>query len=349
VTARLEVDEATVAFGARQVLRGVGFALEPGSIGCLLGPSGSGKTTLLRAIAGFEALTGGEIRLHGQPVSRPGWGLPPERRQVGMVFQDYALFPHLSVAGNIGFGLRGRRNGERTARVKELLGLVGLPDYGRLYPHQLSGGQQQRVALARALAPRPRLLLLDEPFASLDRELREQLAREVRTILRNQGTTALMVTHDQLEAFAMADQVGVLQEGRLVQWDSGYNLYHRPANRFVADFIGRGVLLRGRVVNGQEVETELGIIRGTVPASCQKGCIVDALVRPDDIVHDDGSSLRGEVTDKAFRGAEFLYTIRLQSGTQVLCLAPSHHDHAIGERIGIRLDIDHLVVFPRDS
>jgi iron(III) transport system ATP-binding protein len=266
-----------------------------------------------------------------------------------MVFQDYALFPHLTVADNVVFGLRGVRNGERTRRVRELLALVGLPDYGRFYPHQLSGGQQQRVALARALAPRPRLLLLDEPFASLDIELREQLAREVRVILHNEGTTALMVTHDQLEAFAMADQIGVLQEGRLAQWDSGYNLYHRPANRFVADFIGRGVLLHGRVLDGEQVETELGIIRGTLPQGCHSGCLVDALVRPDDIVHDDASSLVGEVTDKAFRGAEFLYTVQLRSGVKVLCLAPSHHDRAIGERIGIRLDIDHLVVFPRDS
>jgi iron(III) transport system ATP-binding protein len=345
----LEARGLTVRFGRRAALDGVSLTLDTGRIGCLLGPSGSGKTTLLRAIAGFEGLSAGEIRLRGQVVSRPGWALPPERRRVGMVFQDYALFPHLNVESNIAFGIQSLRPAERTSRVQELLELVGLPEYGKRYPHQLSGGQQQRIALARALAPRPELLLLDEPFASLDVELREQLARDVRNILHNERTTALLVTHDQLEAFAVADEIGVLQEGGLVQWDTGYNLYHRPGNRFVADFIGRGVLLRGTVLNSQQVETELGIIRGTIPSHCRKGCPVDALVRPDDIIHDDASGLLGEVVDKAFRGAEFLYSLRLPSGAKVLCLAPSHHDHPIGDRIGIRLDIDHLVVFPRES
>ena len=204
------------------------------------------------------------------------------------------------------------------------------------------------MALARALAPRPRLLLLDEPFSSLDVTLREDLAREVRNILLREGTSGLLVSHDQFEAFAFADEIGVLHEGRLRQWDSAYNLYHRPADRFVADFIGQGVLLPGRVGAQGRVNTELGEVDGTPPAGCQAGDDVELLVRPDDVLHDDASPLQAEVAERAFRGAEFLYTLKLPSGARLLCLAPSHHNHAIGQRIGIRLDIDHWVMFRRN-
>jgi len=343
----LEVMDCTLAYGETPVVWRFSFALEKGSIGCLLGPSGCGKTTLLRAIAGFEDLRGGEIRMGGRTVSRPGWSLPPERRRVGMVFQDFALFPHLRVGQNIAFGLTHLPERERARRVADLLALVGLSDYGDAYPHQLSGGQQQRVAVARAMAPRPDLLLLDEPFSSLDVELRELMAREVRDILKEEGITAILVTHDQYEAFAMADEIGVINQGRLMQWDSGYNLYHCPANRFVADFIGQGALLPGKVVDEERVECELGILRGQVPAGCEPGCEVDLLIRPDDIQHDDASPIQAEISAKVFRGAAFLYTLQLESGAQVLCYAPSHHDHAIGESIGIRVEVDHLVMFPQ--
>jgi len=343
----LEVIDVEIGYGGAPVVRKVSFALAPGHIGCLLGPSGCGKTTLLRAVAGFEMLQGGEIRLRGQVVSHAGWSLPPEQRRVGMVFQDFALFPHLKVGDNIGFGLRHLSERERQARVVSLLELVGLPEFGNQFPHQLSGGQQQRVALARAMAPRPELLLMDEPFSSMDAELREQLAREVRAILKEEEITALLVTHDQYEAFAMADEIGVLHAGELVQWDSGYNLYHRPGNRFVADFIGQGVILPGTVSAMGQVQTELGTIPGALPPGCKPGCKLELLLRPDDIQHDDESSLKAKVVAKAFRGAEFLYTLELASGTRVLCLAPSHHDHALGEALGIRVEVDHLVMFPQ--
>ncbi len=343
----LEVIDAVIGYGGQPVVRQVSFALDPGKIGCLLGPSGCGKTTLLRAIAGFEMLESGEVRMRGQVVSHAGWALPPEKRQVGMVFQDFALFPHLRVGDNIAFGLRHLSERARRERMQDLLRLVGLPERENDYPHQLSGGQQQRVALARAMAPRPELLLMDEPFSSMDAELREQLAREVRDILREEEITALLVTHDQYEAFAMADEIGVLDAGRLMQWDSGYNLYHRPANRFVADFIGQGVLLPGEVVGTGQVRTELGVITGQLPSGCQTGCRLELLLRPDDIQHDDQSRLQAKVVAKAFRGAEFLYTLELASGTRVLCLAPSHHDHSIGGEIGIRVEVDHLVMFPQ--
>jgi len=343
----LEVTDAVIGYGGAPVVRQVSFALEPGRIGCLLGPSGCGKTTLLRAIAGFEILQGGEIRMRGQVVSHTGWSLPPEQRRVGMVFQDFALFPHLKIGDNIGFGLRHLSERERRTRVQTLLRLVGMPEFEGAYPHQLSGGQQQRVALARAMAPRPELLLMDEPFSSMDAEMREQLAREVRAIIKEEDITALLVTHDQYEAFAMADEIGVLNAGQLMQWDSGYNLYHRPGNRFVADFIGQGVILPGVVLNEGQVQTELGAISGLLPPGCKPGCKLELLLRPDDIQHDDQSTLHAKVVAKAFRGAEFLYTLELASGTRVLCFAPSHHDHPLGEQLGIRVEVDHLVMFPQ--
>ena len=337
----LEVRELSHAYGTHQVVRDLSFSLPRGAIGCLLGPSGCGKTTVLRCIAGFESAQRGTIHIGGREVSAPGAMLAPEKRRIGMVFQDYALFPHLSVRGNIVFGLRGP-GAERNARVAELAALVGLTAALDKYPHEISGGQQQRVALARALAPRPDLLLLDEPFSNLDTELRERLSAEVREIIKASGATAVLVTHDQQEAFAVADEIGVLHEGRIQQWDTAYNLYHRPANRFVADFVGQGVFLPARALNGQEIEIELGVLKGTTP---HNGHGFEVLLRPDDVVHDDDASTKAEVVHKAFRGAEILYTLRLGSGRKVLALVPSHHNHAIGERIGIRLDVDHVVAF----
>ncbi len=349
MTPFLDLTDIDIAYPPRWVIQDLSLRMHCAGIGCLLGPSGCGKTTLLRAIAGFEPLQRGSIRLEGVELSRPGWTLPPEQRRIGMMFQDLALFPHLTIADNVAFGLRGWKAAERRARVRDLLRLVGLDEYARRYPHQISGGQQQRVALARALAPRPRLLLLDEPFSSLDVTLREDLAREIRTILLREGIGGLLVSHDQFEAFAFADEIGVLHEGRLLQWDSAYNLYHRPADRFVADFIGQGVLLAGRIGEGSRVCTELGHIGGVLPAGCAPGDPVEVLVRPDDVIHDDASPLNAEVVERTFRGAEFLYTLKLPSGARLLCLAPSHHNHALGQRIGIRLDIDHLVMFRRGS
>jgi iron(III) transport system ATP-binding protein len=351
--ALLAIDGLGVAYRAGvAVLEGLALRLERGEIGCLVGSSGCGKTTLLRAIAGFLPVASGTIEIDGLVVSGPHFTAPPERRSVGLVFQDYALFPHLTVEGNVAFGLRTLGPGERARRVQEMLDLVGLDREARRFPHELSGGQQQRVALARALAPRPSLLLMDEPFSSLDVELRQRLGQEVRQILKASRTTAILVTHDQQEAFAIADRVGVMHHGNLEQWDRPYELYHRPATRYVADFIGQGVFLPAKVLTPHNVAIELGELRGKIPLPCQqgcdtcgKGCHVEVLLRPDDVVHDDASSLKAEVLRKVFRGGDFIYTLRLDSGREVLALVPSHHDHAIGERIGIRLDADHVITF----
>ncbi len=339
-------------YGARATVQGLTLSLTAGSICCLLGPSGCGKTTVLRCIGGFERLTEGTIRIDGAVVSSREVHVAPEERRIGMVFQDYALFPHLDVERNVGFGLRGT-SADR-ARVHELLKTVGLAQAARRYPHELSGGQQQRVALARALAPGPRLMLLDEPFSNLDVELREQLAPEVRAILKQSGTTAVFVTHDQHEAFALADEVAVMAEGRIQQLDSAYNLYHRPRNRFVADFIGQGVFVDGEVIGRNRLRMEIGevahgseILYAHDASPVAPGCRVDLLLRPDDVVHDDASPVRARVLHKAFRGAEILYTLELPSGTRVLSMVPSHHNHLIHEAIGIRLEMDHVIAFPK--
>ncbi len=345
VTPLLALNNISQQYGSTTVVDGLSLTLERGRIGCLLGPSGCGKTTVLRCIAGFEEISGGEIMLNDAVVSSTQLHLPPEQRRIGMVFQDYALFPHLTAEQNIGFGLHKLSRSERQRRQDELLELIGLSDARKLYPHQLSGGQQQRIALARALAPRPQLLLLDEPFSNLDVELRERLCHEVRNIIKREGTTALMVTHDQHEAFAVADDIAIMHHGHIQQWDSAYNLYHRPANRFVADFIGKGVFLPGVVLENNTVETELGILEGELHTPCNLGCVVDLLLRPDDIVHDDDSRLTAMVVDKAFQGADILYTLQLKSGMKILSLVPSHHNHAIGQHIGIALITDHLIAF----
>ena len=342
----LEIEKLCFEYpGHGPVCWGFSLALADGDIGCLLGPSGCGKTTVLRCIAGLEPVQAGEIRLHGRVVSRPGSTAPPEARRVGFVFQDYALFPHLSVADNVGFGLRGVPRRERDARIDELLTAVGMASAGPKFPHELSGGQMQRVALARALAPRPQLLLLDEPFSNLDVELRERLSLEVRAILKSLGTTALLVTHDQHEAFAMADYVGVMNEGVVEQWDPPYTLYHRPATRFVADFVGEGVLIDAQAGGADAIQTTLGELKHCPGCDIRPGQTISLLLRPDDVIHDDESPLKAEVVKKAFRGAEFLYTLRLADGNEVLSLVPSHHNHAIGERIGIKLGVDHVIAF----
>jgi iron(III) transport system ATP-binding protein len=522
---------------ARDPVSEVTLALRGGEIGVLIGPSGCGKTSLLRAVAGLERCASGRVSIAGQALSNPAAGVhvSAERRKIGMVFQDYALFPHLSVADNVAFGVSHLPPPSRKERVRQMLDLVGLGHASNRAPHQLSGGQQQRVALARALAPQPRLLLLDEPFSSLDADLRERLAEEVRRILRTCGATALLVTHDQLEAFAVGDVIGVMNQGRLEQWADAYTLYHRPASRFVAQFIGHGVFTPATYVmtpHGPRLRTPLGdVVDDTLkvtwevlttvpapgaapsapvpapipapvpakaappkpelaaataatqtpadlnaalkamaqarraaqaagvapvpvaPAAPKAGAAseqpsaqqmldailglapkaspaaplaaplaappapvalpepepetvafaeadlapeppahppaeapppaeplsvitawqvtqtpeiapperrryridqmpygngeCDVLLRADDIVHDDASAVRALIERKAFRGSEFLLTLRLSSGERVVAHVPSHHDHKVGEWIGIRAEIDHVVTFPR--
>lgn len=342
----LIVSEIYKSFDRDDVVKGVSLELGKGEIGCLLGPSGCGKTTLLRIIAGFEAVRAGQVIIDGKQVSSESTLIPPEKRNIGMVFQDYALFPHLTVIENITFGIR---NGNRRAKrkiVDHLLDLVGLRDTSKAYPHELSGGQQQRVALARALAPEPKLLLLDEPFSNLDVTLREKLTVEVRDILKSAGITALMVTHNQFEAFSVADSVGVIFDGSIRQWDSAYNIYHSPETLEVATFVGDGAIIRGKVLEKNKICCGLGELTGKLSLPCDSGCHIDLLVRPEDILHDDHSTVKAQVMHKSFRGPNILYKLQLSTQETCFALVSSHHNHKIGEMIGIVPEVENLVVFP---
>ena len=290
----------------------------------------------------------GEVLLRGKRVSYPGYTLAPEKRRIGMVFQDYALFPHMNVYHNICFGLRDKSDREKQKIAEEMLEIVGMSAMGKRYIHELSGGQQQRVALARALAQKPDLVLLDEPFSNLDIEMRERLSYEVRQILKQQHTTGIMVTHDQHEAFAVGDHIGVMNDGRLLQRDTAYNLYHSPENRFVADFIGQGVFVTGTLISHDTVKTSIGVIRGDRAYDLATGSEVELLLRPDDIVYDPKGDLLGKVTQRAFKGAEILYTLQVKPDLELLSLIPSHHDYSIGEEVRLRLAPDHMVAFPKE-
>ena len=349
MTNALELKQVSVALERTPIVHQIDLTLQQGQIACLLGPSGCGKTTLLRAIAGFEPVTAGQINISGEKVSEAGWQLPVEKRHVGMVFQDYALFPHMNVRDNIAFGLRAMGSADRKRRVDELALMLRITELLEAWPHRLSGGQQQRVAIARAMAPKPRILLLDEPFASLDVELREEIAREIRSVLKSDGITTILVSHNQFEAFAMADEIGVMRAGTLQQWSPAFELYHEPANAYVADFVGEGVLLPGTVMDALHVQTELGLLATDHALTFAAGTRLSVLIRPDDVIHDDNSASTAKVIEKAFRGSQFLYTLELESGARILSLVPSHHAHGKNTQIGIKLEMDHLVVFPLDA
>ncbi|WP_290537781.1 MULTISPECIES: ABC transporter ATP-binding protein [Alcanivorax] len=341
----LQLENLTCGYHQQAVVKDLSLELAAGEIACLLGPSGCGKTTTLRAIAGLEPITGGSIHIQGRQVSSRSRQLPPEKRGLGMVFQEHALFPHLTVADNVAFGLRKQPREQQRLRVSECLDRVRLAGMEDRYPHELSGGQQQRVALARALAPRPALLLLDEPFASLDLDLRRALARELGDILRQESVTALLVTHDQEEAFALADRVGVMHQGQLEQWDTPYNIYHAPANRFVAEFAGYGSFLRGEVMDENTVRTSLGELTGRSNTALTPGSNVDVLLRPEDVIADERAHLALPVTRRQFTGATILYHLRVGAAETLLCQTDSHTNVVEGDALHVRLGTKHLVAF----
>lgn len=341
----IELKNVTKSYKGVNAVKEISFKVEKGEIFAVLGPSGSGKTTVLRLIAGLEAPDHGEIIINGQPVAGNGFFVPPEKRNVGMVFQDYALFPHLNVKKNIAFGLNSFNGTDRKGIVSRMFEFTELEGFEDRYPHQLSGGQQQRIALARALAPCPAALLLDEPFSNLDADLRAQMRSEMLSILRRAGTTAILVTHDQEEAFILADRIGVLNQGRLEQLGTPEDIYHRPRTPFVARFVGQADFLTAVVKDGQ-VETELGSFYVDAPIPHHR---LRVMIRPDDIdfVIDD----QGEATivNREFLGSENLYNIRLGSGDMVRSSQPSTSIYPIDQKVHITANLDHVVVFPYDE
>jgi iron(III) transport system ATP-binding protein len=343
VSSILELRSVSCAYDpGRPAIRNMSFSVREGEILCLLGPSGCGKTTVLRAIAGFEPVQSGQIFLSGQLVSSSSETIPTEQRRVGMVFQEYALFPHLRVADNIAFGLHHLSRDERKRRVQEMLRLAGLEGFERRYPHELSGGQQQRVALARALAQNPVVLLLDEPFSNLAPDMAGRMREEVHALLHRMKTTTILVTHDHDEAFAMADSIAVLNQGHLEQLDSPELIYHMPATPFVADFVGQADFLPGQIRQGL-VHTELGEFPNTLNSA--EGTSVVVMIRPDDIHVAPNQSAEARIAARQFRGSENLYTVRLPSGQIIHSSESSTSVYQEGTPVEIRILATHTVLF----
>ncbi len=331
-----------------KVLSNINFHIDDSEIGCILGPSGCGKTSLLRAIAGFESISSGSILKDGVCITNSLENTPVANRNMGMVFQDYALFPNMDVKSNIAFGLKNSTELEKDNRVNYLLDLVNLVDCKNKYPHELSGGEQQRIALVRALAPSPDIILMDEPFSNIDQDIKEELVSDVRLLLKELAITSIIVTHDQNEAFNLADKVAIMNNGTIQQVGIPYDIYHKPVNKFVANFIGLGTFLPLKKNNKGDFEIPLGPLdNNRIKNELTKFDNLEMLIRPDDIIHNDLSIKKAKILEKQFRGAEFLYKLLYNNEHQILCYAPSHHNHEIGELIGIELDIQHYVIFER--
>jgi iron(III) transport system ATP-binding protein len=349
----LELDGIAKRYGSEDVIGDLSLSVHEGEILTLLGPSGCGKTTTLRLIAGLEKPNAGRVRLQDETVAGDGRFVPPEERNVGVVFQEFALFPHLTARENVAFGLQDWDEAEREARVDDLLELVDLAAHGEDYPNELSGGQQQRIALARSLAPRPEMLLLDEPFSNLDVDLRVEMREEVRRIIKETGVTAISVTHDQEEALSISDRVAVMNDGDIEQVDTPQQVFQQPESRFVAGFLGHASFLPGEV-HGDHVDTPLGrVLRDDVHGLAHQydGSIVDLLVRPDDVTAfpADGEEADGRVVYRRYLGPTVLYRVDLDGGGTIECM----HNHSdridLDERVGVRVTADHeLAWFPAD-
>jgi iron(III) transport system ATP-binding protein len=327
----VRLDGVSKSFGSTRAVDGVGLEVRSGELVAVLGPSGCGKTTLLRLIAGFERPDAGSIIVGGVEMAGPSRFVPPDKRRIGMVFQDYALFPHLSVKANVAFGLSRREREQREALTRRTLELVGLQHRAGRFPHELSGGERQRIALARALATEPEVVLLDEPFSNLDATLRAGLRREVELILRDAGATAILVTHDQEEALSLADRLAVMRQGRIVQVGPPEAVYGRPASRWAAQFVGEVNVLAG-VAHGSGVETELGVFDLPQPASGA----VHVAVRPEQLEIRSDERGNAEVVEREFRGHDVLYRLRHEGGRTVLVQLPSLELHEVGARVFVR-------------
>ena len=342
MSSALSIKNLTCQYDDQTVLESLSLEVEQGQIVCLLGASGCGKTTLLKAIAGLLPLSSGQMSLNCLTIDDGENWLPPEQRNIGMIFQDYALFPHLTVAENIAFGLKNEAGQHKLLKVEEMLGLVHLQGYGARYPHQLSGGQQQRVAIARSLAYKPDLLLLDEPFSNIDTQVRHELIREIRKIFKEQGVTAIFVTHSREEAFAFADKMAVMNHGVIEQYGTASELYYQPSSKFVADFLGGGSYLAAKRISNSEFETHLGMVEANAQQEIQVDAECALLLRPQhvQIAVDEESTIK--VLEQHFMGDHCRYVIDV-NGDRLL--ATSTQALNVGDSVTVKVETQGVLAF----
>jgi iron(III) transport system ATP-binding protein len=341
---KLNLQSVKIALDSKVILDDVNLKIDTGEIVSLMGSSASGKTSLIRSIAGFHNISSGVIQIDGHIVDDSIRRSDVAMRNVGVIFQDLALFPHLTVRENICFGLNNIDSTQQQKRAKKLEDLLSIENITNRYPNQISGGQQQRVAIARAIAPKPNLLLLDEPFSALDYELKDNLMSDIMKLIKSENITAILITHSAEEAFKMSDKIAFISNNTITQFANPYDIYHRPASKEIANFFGISSYIKAKITDSSHIKCILGDFVGMVD-QYNKDAKVDLLIRPDDIIHDDDSLFSAKVTGKTFRGSDFLYELELTDGQKIFCFAPSHHNHQVNEVIGIKLDLDHLVIF----
>ena len=341
---KLNLQSVKISLDSKVILDDVNLKIDTGEIVSLMGSSASGKTSLIRSIAGFHNISSGVIQIDGQIVDDSIRRSDVAMRNVGVIFQDLALFPHLTVRENICFGLNNIYYTQQQNRSKKLENLLSIENITNRYPNQISGGQQQRVAIARAIAPKPNLLLLDEPFSALDYELKDNLMNDIMKLIKSENITAILITHSAEEAFKMSDKIAFISNNTITQFANPYDIYHRPVSKEIANFFGISSYIKAKITDSSHINCILGDFVGMVD-QFNKDDKVDLLIRPDDIIHDDDSLFSAKVTEKTFRGSDFLYELELKDGQKIFCYAPSHHNHQVNEVIGIKLDLDHLVIF----
>lgn len=339
----LQIKDLYSRYQGQFILKGLDLEVERGQITALLGPSGCGKTTLLRAVAGLQPIHQGCIYIDAELCSGEQVFVPSEERHLGMIFQDYALFPHLSVADNILFGVKGLNSRERDLKLKQMLTLVELTGFANRFPHELSGGQQQRVSIARALAYEPRLLLLDEPFSNIDTQVRLTLMREMRDILKRQNVTALFVTHSKDEAFAFADSIALFEDGAIAQHGHAEDLYAQPANRYVADFLGQANYLDTEVLDSTRVETALGILTSASVLNVAPGYRGELMLRPQQVEITADELGQGEIIGRRFLGVACHYQVLIAGIT--LVVHSQRTQMALGDRVCLAIASHSLVIF----
>ena len=342
--AKLNLQSVGIVLDSKVILDNVNLKIDTGEIVSLMGSSASGKTSLIRSIAGFHNITSGMIQIDGEIVDDSISRSDVAMRNVGVIFQDLALFPHLTVRENICFGLNNVDSAQQQNRAKKLEDLLSIENITDRYPNQISGGQQQRVAIARAIAPKPNLLLLDEPFSALDYELKDNLMNDIMKLIKSENITAILITHSAEEAFKMSDKIAFISNNTITQFANPYDMYHRPNSKEIANFFGISSYITAKITDSSHINCILGDFVGMVD-QYNKDDKVELLIRPDDIIHDDNSLFSAKVTEKTFRGSDFLYKLELKDGQNIFCYAPSHHNHQVNEVIGIKLDLDHLVIF----